>query len=128
MKFSVEHWGIMTADPAGLARWYQDVLGFERLFTPEGKASPVFVRDENGVIIEFFDQSPGINVPGDKDRKIQHLSLSVSDFDQAVTYLESKGVSFTEKPIELFMGAKALFFQDPQGNWIHLIYRPEMPW
>ena len=128
MKFTVEHWGIMAEDPGTLAEWYQNVLGFEELFIPEGKTSPVFVKDEKGLVIEFFSKTPGISYPEDSVRKIQHLSLSVGNFDEAVDFLESKGVQFKEKPISLFGDARALFFQDPEGNWIHLIYRPEMPW
>jgi catechol 2,3-dioxygenase-like lactoylglutathione lyase family enzyme len=57
-----------------------------------------------------------------------HLALAVEDFDQAVHQLQAQGVVLPEVPLELFKGGKALFFQDPEGNWLHLIYRPEIPW
>lgn len=128
MKFSVEHWGIMSENPPVLAGWYQEVLGFSELFVPEGQSSPVFVRDDTGVVIEFFSPPPNFNFPVDEERKNQHISLSISDFDEAVSYLESKGIVFREKSFTIFSGGRVRFFQDPEGNWIHLIYRPEMLW
>ena len=128
MRFSVEHWGIMSENPPALADWYKDVLGFSELFIPEGQSTPVFIRDEKGVVIEFFPMGPDFIFPEDGVRKNQHISLSISDFDEAVSYLESRGVIFKEEPFTIFSGGRVRFFQDPEGNWIHLIYRPEMPW
>ena len=97
MKFSVEHWGIMAENPEKLASWYRNVLGFEHLFVPEGKKFPVFIKDDNGLIIEFFPMNPEIIKPADQVRKMQHLSLSVSDFEEAVNYLKENGVEFREQ-------------------------------
>lgn len=128
MKFTIEHLGIMAENPRSLADWYITVLGFRELYEPEGKGMPVFVRDEKGVTLEFFQKPDFYEYPGDEARKNQHLSLSVSAFDQAVTALEGAGVIFNDDPFTIFLGGRVRFFQDPEGNWIHLIYRPEMPW
>lgn len=128
MKFTIEHYGIMSENPSSLAAWYCDVLGFEELYKPSGESMPVFIKDENDNVLEFFRKPHAFKYPGTQERKIQHLSLSISDFDEAVSYLESKGILFAEEPFTIFMGGKVRFFQDIEGNWIHLIYRPEMPW
>ncbi len=128
MQFIIEHYGIMSENPALLASWYCDVLGFRKLFKPSGEGMPVFIEDENENILEFFQKPEPFQYPDMQERKIQHLSLSISDFDEAVSYLESKGIVFAEEPFTIFMGGRVRFFQDIDGNWIHLIYRPEMPW
>ncbi|MDC7234740.1 MAG: VOC family protein [Spirochaetales bacterium] len=128
MKYRIEHYGIMTPDAAGLAAWYQDVLGFEHLFVPPGVESPVFVRDEGGCIIEFFPMPEGFKNPEDQVRKAQHLCLAVDNFDEAVADLESRGVVFKEEGFSIFDDGKVRFFQDPEGNWIHLVYRVRTPW
>jgi len=128
MHFAIEHFGIMAADPMKLARWYQDVLGIGILFVPEGSTAPVFVKDESGFIIEFFSMPPGFSHPEDAVRKAQHVCLTVPDFDKAVEDLESKGVVFKEEEFSIFQGGRVRFFQDPEGNWIHLVYRKQVPW
>jgi len=128
MRFTIEHFGIMAENPRPLADWYVGVLGFSELFEPEGEGMPLFIRDEKGTVIEFFQKPDSYVYPGDSERKNQHLSLSVSDFDRAVSTLEEAGVRFSAEPFSIFMGGRVRFFQDPEGNWIHLVYRPEMPW
>jgi glyoxylase I family protein len=128
VKYSIEHLGIMSPHPAELAKWYQDVLGFEHLFVPPGESAPVFVRDEGGCIIEFFSMPEGFKHPEDQVRKAQHLCLTVEDYDKAVADLESKGVVFKEDGFSIFQDGKVRFFKDPEGNWIHLVYRTQVPW
>jgi len=128
MKYAIEHFGIMAADPMKLALWYQDVLGIGILFVPEGATAPVFVKDESGFIIEFFSMPEGFKHPEDAVRKAQHVCLTVSDFDGAVEDLQNKGVVFPEDGFPIFQGGSVRFFQDPEGNWIHLVYRKQVPW
>lgn len=128
MKYRVEHYGIMTPHAKDLAAWYQDVLGFDHLFVPPGVESPVFIRDGGGTIIEFFPMPEGFKHPDDQTRKAQHLCLTVDNYEEAVADLEKKGVVFKEEGFSIFQGGKVRFFQDPEGNWIHLVYRTQLPW
>ncbi|MDC7240798.1 MAG: VOC family protein [Spirochaetales bacterium] len=128
MKYSIEHFGIMAEDPAALAAWYQDVLGFDELSIPPGMTTPVFVRDRSGFIIEFFQMPEGFRWPEDQIRKAQHLCITAEDYEQTLKDLESKGVVFREEGVDIFQGGKVRFFQDLEGNWIHLVYRKQVPW
>ena len=128
MNYSIEHFGIMSADPKNLARWYQDVLGFSHLFIPPGSDAPVFVKDKSGFIIEFFSMPEGFRHPEDSVRKAQHVCLTVNDFDKAVADLERRGVNFPEDGFSIFQDGRVRFFQDPEGNWIHLVYRKQVTW
>lgn len=128
MKFTIEHLGIMSRDPRALAEWYISVLGFFKLYEPEGEGMPVFVKEDNGVVIEFFSKPESYSYPDDMSRKNQHLCLYVDDFDGAVAHLEEAGTVFPDSHMDIFMGGKVRFFQDPEGNWIHLVHRPVKPW
>lgn len=128
MTYSIEHFGIMSPNPAELAAWYKDVLGFDHLFIPPGAEAPVFMKDKSGYIIEFFSMPEGFKHPEDQIRKAQHVCLTVEDYDKAVSDLEGKGVVFKEEGFPIFQDGKVRFFQDPEGNWIHLVYRTKIPW
>lgn len=128
MKYRIEHFGIMSRNPAELAKWYQDVLGFDHLFVPPGKMAPVFVRDEGGCIIEFFSMPEDFKHPEDHIRKAQHICLGVDDYKNAVSDLEKKGIVFKEDGFPIFQDGMVRFFQDPEGNWIHLVFRTQIPW
>ncbi|QEN08505.1 VOC family protein [Oceanispirochaeta crateris] len=128
MKYCIEHIGIMSRNPLELAQWYQDVLGFNQLFIPPEENTPVFVRDQGGYILEFFSMPEGFKHSEDQVRKAQHLCLTIDDYDKAVKDLESKGVLFKEDGFTIFQEGKVRFFQDPEGNWIHLVYRKKIPW
>ena len=128
MKYSIEHFGIMAEDPAALASWYQDVLGFDELFIPPGAAHPVFVRDSSGFIIEFFKMPGGFKHPDDQIRKAQHLCITAENYEETLKDLKSKGVEFPEDGFDIFQDGRVRFFRDPEGNWIHLVYRTQVPW
>lgn len=127
MILGIEHLGVMAKDPEKLALWYEKVLHFRRIFQTEDAPPKVFIAGENNSIIEFVPYAEGASIPSEKDKRV-HFAIEVEDFDQAMNKLKAEGVTFPEKPKELFKGGKAIFFQDPEGNWLHLIYRPESPW
>jgi len=51
--------------------------------------------------------------------------MSVTDFDAAYAALKAKGVKFTGEPKDASGGVKVVFFTDPEGNLIQIIYRPQ---
>ena len=127
MILGLEHIGLMARDPDKLAAWYERVLQFQRIFQTDGTPPAVFIAGKNNGIIEIIPYPEGMKIPAEKDKRV-HFAIAVEDFDQAVNQLTIAGVEFPDPPLELFKGGKALFFQDPEGNWLHLIYRPELPW
>jgi extradiol dioxygenase family protein len=48
--------------------------------------------------------------------------LTVTDFDAAYEQLQNKKVSFLSQPQES-KGNRTVFFTDPEGNILHLLYR-----
>lgn len=119
----VEHWGIMARDPVSLARWYTEALDMTE-YVRASDDGPVFIIDNRGGIIEFFPVQPGVSYPGDMDRKVSHIAIGVEDFDSAVDRVGNAGGELAPETMEIFDGGKVRFFRDPEGNWLHLVWRP----
>ena len=54
----------------------------------------------------------------------RHLALRVDSLDAAKAELEKRGVKFTEEIRPAAGGGKVLFFEDGEGNLLHLVERP----
>ena len=54
----------------------------------------------------------------------RHLALTVSDFDAALNDLRERGVKefFDNRQSDR---GKLIFFRDPEGNILHLMWRPK---
>src|SRR5690349_13476347 len=74
----IEHIAIASPDPAKLARWYVDALGFVINYE---SPNAVFVKAPDGSMIEFI-RAEGEKVPRtQKSPGIRHLALTVEGFD-----------------------------------------------
>jgi glyoxylase I family protein len=115
----LEHTAIASPDPAALAQWYVDNLGFRINFRYDVF---FFVKAPNGSMLEIIpsEGDRGSNKP--KDPGIRHLAIAVDDFDTAYAQLQSKNVNFTGAPYEN-QGNRLVFFTDRDGNLLHLIAR-----
>ncbi len=115
----LEHTAIASPHPAQLAAWYVDHLGFRINFEYAGN---YFVKAEDGTMLEII---PGEGEPSRaefKTRGIRHLAIAVNDFDAALAHLRSKGVKFLTEPATN-QGNRLVFFEDGDGNFLHLIQR-----
>jgi glyoxylase I family protein len=120
MFVGLEHTAIASPNPAKLARWYVDHLGFRINFEYDGN---FFVRAANGSMLEIIP-SEGARAPQKmRDEGIRHLAIEVTDFDAAHAALKSQGVHFTGEPY-VNQGNRLVFFTDGDGNFVHLIQRP----
>ena len=119
MFLGLEHTAIASPDPARLAQWYVDTLGFHINF----RYGPnIFVKAPNGTILEIIpsEGERGPNSP--KDPGIRHLAIAVQSFDQALDRLRSTGVRILGDPVES-QGNRLVFFADADGNLLHLVSR-----
>jgi glyoxylase I family protein len=60
---------------------------------------------------------PAMKTPG-----IRHIAIAVDDFDTAHAHIREKGVKFLGEPYET-QGNRLVFFEDGDGNFLHLIQR-----
>jgi glyoxylase I family protein len=54
----------------------------------------------------------------------RHIALRVDSIEAARTELEKSGVKFTEEIRPAAGGGRVLFFEDCEGNLLHLVERP----
>jgi len=119
----IEHTAISSPDPQKLAQWYVDHLDFRINFTYAGN---YFVKAKNGTMLEIIPAATPLAAPqtpaNNKDGGIRHLAIANDDFDGAYALLKEKGVTFVGEPFET-MGNRLVFFNDLDGNLLHLIQR-----
>ena len=115
----LEHTAIASPDPEKLASWYVDVLGFHVNYRYGGN---VFVRAPNGSCLEIIPAEGDRVELGPKSPGLVHLAIMPDDFDSAHAQLKAKGVRLVGDPIEM-AGNRLVFFNDGDGNLLHIIHR-----
>jgi glyoxylase I family protein len=117
----LEHTAIASPDPKGLAEWYVQKLDFRINYTYGGN---YFVRASNSTLLEIIP-SEGDRAPQQmKDPGIRHLAIAVDNFDSAMQELRKRGIEFLAEPIAI-QGNRLVYFSDADGNYLHLIQRPQ---
>ena len=117
----LEHTAIASPDPARLAEWYVQNLGFRINYKYDGN---YFVRAADGSMLEIIP-SQGERPPQKmKDPGIRHLAVMVDNFDDAFQELRKRGVQFLTEPY-VNQGNRLVFFSDGDGNILHLIQRDQ---
>lgn len=115
----LEHTAIASPDPAGLAQWYVEKLGFHINFQYDGN---FFVKAPNGSMLEIIPSEGERGSNKMKDPGIRHLAIALDDFDRGHATLKQAGVTFVGEPFEN-KGNRLVFFADKDGNLLHLIAR-----
>ena len=115
----LEHTAIASPNPQKLAQWYVDNLEFVINYTYAGN---YFVRAKNGTMLEIIPSEGARAEQKMKDPGIRHLAILVDDFDAAHAELKNKGVKFLGEPINM-QGNRLVFFEDGDGNFVHLVHR-----
>ena len=115
----LEHTAIASPAPQELAQWYVDNLGFRVNFIYDGN---YFVRAPNGSMLEIIPSKGDRGPQTLRDPGIRHLAVTVEDFDRAYQALRERGVRFVGEPYEN-QGNRLVFFEDRDGNYLHLIQR-----
>lgn len=115
----IEHTAIASPQPAQLADWYVQTLGF--VVNYRG-SSAVFVKAPDGTMIEIIQSEGAAAAATSKTPGIRHLALTVEGFDEVYAGLQAKGVKFVTQPLDS-KGNKVVFFEDPEGNLLHLLQR-----
>ena len=119
MIVGIEHVAIASPDPQKLAQWYVETLGFVINYN-SGKT--LFIKAPNGSMFEIIT-SEGARAPQTlKDPGLRHVALTVSDFEAAYGKIKAAGVKFVSEPMDS-KGVKIVFFEDPEGNYLHLLKR-----
>jgi glyoxylase I family protein len=128
MNIAFEHLAIPSPDPVGLRDWYVRVLGAREIFN-NGQNPPTLLMALPGG--GWFELYPATVMPTPEDRGnnqlagFRHVALRVDSIDAAKAELEKRGVTFTEEIRPAAGGGRVLFFEDGEGNLLHLVERPK---
>ena len=124
MFIGFEHAAIAASDSQMLAEWYIRLFGLEIVYRDDNKERPTYLlKASDGTILEIL---PGaIGQAGNYDQQLmglRHLALTVDDFESAIKQLRDNGVTefFDQRGADSF---KLVFFRDPEGNLLHLMWR-----
>jgi glyoxylase I family protein len=124
MNFSIEHIAVPAADPISLKNWYVRVLGAHVIWD-KGQSPSAFLVALGGAWLEiyeaenFFAERGNNNLAG-----WRHVALRVDSLEAAKAELEKRGVSITQNVRPAGGGGRVLFFEDGEGNLLHLVERP----
>jgi len=125
--FTWEHIHLRSPDPEATARWYERTLGAEVIRTPQsdgatridlnlGGGQKVFIAPANPKLATAAPPQPPYF-------GLEHIGLTVTDIDAAVTDLKEKRVEFTMEPTTIRPGVRIAFMRGPEGVLIELIQR-----
>ena len=123
MFLGFEHFAIAAADSKMLAEWYANLFGL-RVVYDNGKQPPTFLlKAADGTVLEILPAtSGGKSDYGQTAAGFRHLAVTVDNFDDAERYLKEQGITkFIERRES--ETSKLLFFRDPEGNILHLMWR-----
>lgn len=124
MNFSIEHLGLPARDPANLKDWYVGTLGAELVFSDGATPGVFFVRLPGGEMIEIYQANASLKETCDnKLAGWRHVALRVDSIESAKALLEQRGVKFSEAIKPAAGNGRVLFFEDPEGNLMHLVDR-----
>jgi glyoxylase I family protein len=126
LNYRIEHFGIAARDPRTLANWYLQTLGGRETWENGQTPPAVFVELAGGLILEIYPASGShpevITLNGNAGWR--HLALRVGHLESARDQLQAAGVRFPDPIKPAGGGGRVLFFQDPEGNLLHLVERP----
>lgn len=123
MFLGFEHLAIAAIDSKALADWYIKIFGL-RVVYENGKQPPTFLlKAPDDMVIEILPAGSGekadyaLTMVG-----FRHLALTVDDLDAAEAHLRAHGITEFIERRELGK-SRLLFFRDPEGNILHLMWR-----
>src|SRR5262245_53050506 len=122
---AVEHIGLAARHPANLKDWYLMALGAKLIFQTDTTPAAYFVELPGGLLLEIYQASSSLQETADNTLAgWRHIALRVDSLTNARAQLEKYGVKFSEPTKPASGGGRVLFFQDHEGNLLHLVERP----
>ena len=124
-EFSLEHAGVAARDSRALADWYRTALGATTLWTNDANPPAFLLALPGGGIVEVYPSTePATEAAPNGRQGLRHLALKVVSIEKARTHLETAGIVFSDPVKPAGGGGRVLFFEDPEGNLLHLVERP----
>ncbi|MDQ1520432.1 MAG: glyoxylase family protein [Actinomycetota bacterium] len=130
----IHHLGLTVSDVERSARWYQDVLGFERigqLGDASAERQKIFLRHAGlDARLGLVEHRTSSRRPFDETESgLDHLAFAVPSHEELESWarrLEELGVRFSPIAASLSIpGAAVIVFRDPDNVQLELFAGPE---
>ena len=116
----IDHVALAVRDVERSAKWYVEVLGFERLHEGMWNGIPIFIGKGNTAIALFPARSGDSQSPA-RSGKIEMLHLafraSRENFLGAQQDLKHRGIKFEFQDHEI---SHSIYFRDPDGHELEI--------
>ncbi len=116
----IDHVAVGVRDVERSAKWYIEVLGFERLHEGMWDGTPTFIGKGN-TGLALFPASPNAKSTQGTHRDIRMLHLafraSRENFLAAQCELEKRGIKFEFQDHEI---SHSIYFRDPDGHQLEI--------
>jgi glyoxylase I family protein len=125
MNPGIEHIAIPASDPVALKDWYVRVLGAHEIWSNGENPPTCLIGLPNGGWFEIYAAESALAERGNnKLAGFRHVALRVASIEAAKAELKKCGVNFAEEIRPAAGGGRVLFFEDLEGNLLHLVERP----
>jgi glyoxylase I family protein len=124
MNFSVEHIAIPATDPVALRNWYEHVLGARTVWNDKESPPACLLALSNLWLEIYAAEAPLTGRGNNKLGGFRHIALRVDSIEVAQAELTKRGVKFEGGIRPAAGGGRVLFFEDCEGNLLHLVERP----
>ncbi|HEX5325639.1 MAG TPA: VOC family protein [Acetobacteraceae bacterium] len=125
--FIWEHIHLRSPNPEATAQWYAKMLGAEVMRTPQSDgATRLDLNLGGGQKVFIAPANPKLTTAAPPQAPyfgLEHIGLTVTDIDAAVTELKAKGAEFTTEPTTVRPGVRIAFMRGPEGVLVELIQR-----
>jgi catechol 2,3-dioxygenase-like lactoylglutathione lyase family enzyme len=115
----IRHLALKVNNLPEMQNFYVDIMGFEIEWQPDPQNLYITSGSDNLALHQVAESiTPGA---------LDHLGILVEkpdDVDAWANYLKSQGVKLKTEPRTHRDGARSIYFNDPGGNTIQLIYHP----
>src|SRR6266481_5105707 len=114
----IDHVAMGVRDIERSAKWYIDVLGFERLHEGMWNGVPTFIGQER-TGIALFPASHKAKSSAHREIRMLHLAFRADreNFLAAQRDLEKRGIKFEFEDHEI---AQSIYFRDPDGHQLEI--------
>ncbi|KAI4317840.1 hypothetical protein L6164_025674 [Bauhinia variegata] len=133
---SLNHISRESSDIQRLAKFYQEIFGFEQIESPDFGFKVIWLHLPNACYIHLIERDPANNLPegpysatspvADPGHLARghHVCFSVSNFESFLQKLKDKGIETFQRSLPNGQ-IKQVFFFDPDGNGLEVASREE---
>jgi glyoxylase I family protein len=125
VNISIEHVAIPADNPRALRDWYLRILDAREVWNNGQNPPACLITLPDGGWFEIYAAESTLAERGNNELAgFRHVALRVDSIDTARAELERRGVTFTKEIRPAAGGGRVLFFEDLEGNLLHLVERP----